>query len=303
MQFSLKDLELFVAVAEEGSIARAAARCHTVASAVSKRLSTLEHGFQTSLLMRGSKGVGLTPAGHALLARARGVIHQAVQLTDELREFSSGVRGHVRVFANISSIVEFLPAALGEFLAAHPEIQIHLEEHVSSVIAQAVVDRIADVGIISDTPSLPGLALIPFRDDELVLVVRPNHPLAARRSACFADALPFDFVGLHSNSALHYRLLREAAEAGRNLKVRIQVTSFDAVCAMAAAGLGVGIVPRAAATPYTQSLGLAALRLTDSWARRKLYLCVRSRDSLSAAARQLVEHLVGKDRQRHRRAR
>src|SRR5450755_2600592 len=294
MQFSLKDLELFVAVAEAGSIARAADRCHTVASAVSKRLSDLEDGFKTPLLVRGSKGVGLTPAGHALLTRARNVLNQAAQLDAEMRSFASGIRGQVRVFANISSIVEFLPAALADFLARHPDILVHLEEHVSSVVARAVAEQLADVGIVSDVPAIEGLTLIPFRADQLVLIVRPEHPLAVRKSTPFADALDFDFVGLHSDSALHYRLLREASEAGRAMRLRIQVTSFDAVCAMVAAGLGVGVVPKAAATPYTESLGLVSVRLQDPWARRQLHLCVRSMAGLSAAARLLVDHLAGR---------
>lgn len=294
MQFSLKDLDLFVAVAEAGSIAGAAERCHTVASGVSKRLSDLEDAFGIPLLTRGSKGISLTPAGYALLARARGVLNQAAQLDAEMRSFAAGVRGQVRVFANISAVVEFLPTALAAFLARHPEIKVHLEEHVSSAVAQAVAEQVADVGIVSDTPALDGLTLIPFRADELVLIVQPDHPLASHASAAFADALEFDFVGLHSDSALNYRLQREAAEAGRPLRMRIQVTSFDAVCAMVAAGLGVGVLPGAAATPYIKSLGLISVPLKDRWARRKLHLCIRSTTSLSAAARLLVDHLAGR---------
>jgi DNA-binding transcriptional LysR family regulator len=292
MQFSLKDLELFVAVAESGSIAKAAQRSHTVASAVSKRISDMESGFGTPLLVRRSKGVELTPAGQTLLARARGVLNQASQLSDELGEFASGIRGHVRVFANISSIVEFLPAALASFLAKHRDIRVHLEEHVSSVTAQAVADSIADIGIISGGAPVSGLTLIPFRNDELVLVVAPKHPLAARKSLSFADVLEYDFVGLHSNSSLHYLLFRKAAEIGRPLKLRIQVTSFDAVCAMVAAGLGVGIMPRAAATPYIDSLGLKSIGLRDVWAKRELYLCIRAKENLSSAAREFVNHLT-----------
>lgn len=306
MQFSLRDLELFVAVAEAGSIAKAAERCHTVASAVSKRLSDLEHTFKTSLLVRSSKGVNLTPAGHALLARSRSVLGQAVQLDDDLRGFSSGVRGQVRLFANISAIVEFLPALLAEFLARYKDIRVHLEEHVSSVVAQAVAERAADVGIVSETPAIAGLTLIPFREDELVLIVPPGHELARRRSVHFADALGFDFVGLHGDSALHYRLMREASESGRALNLRIQVTSFDAVCAMVGAGLGVGILPRAAAGPYVETLGLTAIPLQDGWARRKLHLCIGAKDSLSPAARQLADHLTSRrslSTVRHRRAR
>jgi DNA-binding transcriptional LysR family regulator len=298
VQFSLKDLELFVAVAEAGSIAKAAVQCHTVASAVSKRLSDLEESFHTPLLARSSKGVTLTPAGHSFLVRARGVLNQTTQLEEELRAFSSGVRGQVRVFANISAIVQFLPKALAKFLAQHKDIRIDLEEHVSSVVAQAVADRVADVGIVSDIPAVRQLELLPFREDQLVLVMRSRHPLAGRKSVRFADALAYDFVGLHSNSSLHYRLLREASQIGRPLNLRIQVTSFDAVCAMVTAGLGVGIVPRGAATPYTKSLGLASVRLNEEWARRQLHICVRSLADLSPAARLLVDHVTG-----HRRAR
>ena len=301
LQFSLKDLELFVAVAEAGSIAKAGQQCHTVASAVSKRISDLEGFFHTPLLSRTSKGVSLTPAGHSFLVRARGVLNQATQLDEELRGFSSGACGQVRVFANISAIVQFLPEALAKFLARHKEIRIHLEEHVSSAIAQAVTDRVADIGIISHIPAVEHLELLPFRDDQLALVVRPDHELASSKSVRFADALQFEFVGLHSNSALHYRLLREASHIGRPLNLRIQVTSFDAVCAMAAAGLGVGIVPKAAARPYTKSLGLVLIRLDESWAMRRLHLCVRSIAELSPAARQLADHLTLKPR--HRRAR
>jgi len=301
LQFSLKDLELFVAVAEAGSIAKAGQQCHTAASAVSKRISDLEEFLHTPLLCRSSKGVSLTLAGHSFLVRARGVLNQATQLDEELRGFSAGVRGQVRVFANISAIVQFLPKALARFLAEHREIRIHLEEHVSSVIAQAVTDRVADIGIISDIPAVKHLQLLPFHDDELALVVRPGHKLASSKTVRFADALQFQFVGLHSNSALHYRLLREASEIGRPLNLRIQVTSFDAVCAMVAAGLGVGIVPRGVALPYTKSPGLVSIRLAEPWAKRRLHLCVRSTGELSPAARQLADHLMLKTR--HLRAR
>ncbi|AAU92940.1 transcriptional regulator, LysR family [Methylococcus capsulatus str. Bath] len=293
MRFDLKDLELFVAATEAGSIAKAAERCHTVASAVSKRLSDLEAAYGTALLLRSSKGIAPTAAGLALLGRARAVLHQAGQLEQELRGYSKGLRGRVRVFANISAIVEFLPSALASFLAAHPEIEVELEERVSTDIAEAVAESRADLGILSELPSGSKLVAIPFREDELVLLVRPDHTLAARGSAGFGEALDSDFVGLHTDGALHYLMLRAAAEARRPLKLKIQVTGFDAVCAMVAAGLGIGVIPRAAAAAYTASLGLVAVALEDAWSKRRLHICLRSKESLSAASRLLLDHLTG----------
>lgn len=291
LRFDLRDLELFVAVADAGSIARAAERSHTVASAVSKRISDLEESFGTALIARGAKGVELTAAGHALLVRARVLLHQATQLDDEMRRHASGARGYVRVFANISAIVEFLPGALASFAQDHPDIHVHLEEHVSSAIAAAVADNSADLGIVSEPPVIEGLLTVPFRNDELVLVLQPAHPLAKRKSISFAEIADQPFVSLHADSSLHRLLTRAAAEAGAALNWRIHVTSFDAVCAMVAAGLGISVVPRAATTAYIRSLSLASVSLSDAWAQRQLFLCARANAPLHSAADLLFEHL------------
>ena len=291
MKFDLRDLELFVAVADAGSIARAAERSHTVASAVSKRISDLEEGFGTALLVRGAKGVELTAAGHALLVRARVLLHQTNQLDDEMRRHATGARGYVRVFANISAIVEFLPGALASFATDHPDIHIHLEEHVSSAIASAVADNSADLGIVSELPVIDGLTTVPFLNDELVLVVPAGHALSERASLSFAEIADQPFVGLHAGSSLHRLLTRAAVDGGAQLNWRIHVTSFDAACAMVAAGLGISIVPRAATSAYIRSLPLASIPLADPWARRQLFLCVRAGAPLHSAASLLFEHL------------
>ena len=291
MRFDLRDLELFVAVAEAGGIARAAERCHTVASAVSKRISDLEQDFGTTLLVRGAKGVELTAAGHALLTRARVLLHQAAQLEDEMRRHASGARGYVRVFANITAIVEFLPGALASFAQEHPDVHVHLEEHVSSQIAAAVADNSADFGIMSELPAIDGLRTVPFRKDELVLVLRPEHPLAGRTAVRFAEVVDQPLVGMHAGSSLHRLLCQAGVDAGAPLNWRIQVTSFDAACAMVASGLGVSIVPRAATTACIRSLGLNTVTMTDTWAQRHLYLCARAGAELHPAAQLLFDHL------------
>ena len=98
------------------------------------------------------------------------------------------------------------------------------------------------------------------------------------------------FIALHAESSLRHLLNRAAAELGKDINLRIQVTSFDAVCAMVVAGLGISVVPRAAASPYVQSMRLVAIPLSDTWAQRQLILCTRS-GALHAAAQLLFDHL------------
>ncbi|HEY4744519.1 MAG TPA: LysR family transcriptional regulator [Desulfuromonadaceae bacterium] len=287
-------LKLFVTIVEEGTIAAAAEREHIAASAVSKRISELEETFHTQLLRRTNKGVIPTEAGTTLLQLSRGVLHDLNNITLQIREYASGVRGHVRLAANISSINQFLPTEIRSFMNSHPQVQVHLEANVSEAIVNAVAENAADVGVITMGAYRHDLEYFPYHSDQLIVITPKEHPLASKRSIAFRDTLEYDFVGLPVGSALHNQLLRTAHELDRTLKLRIQVNSFDALCLMVEAGLGIGIVPKGAAKPYFKGLRIRSITLDEPWANRELKICVRSLAGLPAAARLLVEHLRNK---------
>ncbi len=299
-RIDLTSLQLFVAVCELGSIGRAAEREFIAASAVSKRLAELELAVGTSLLQRHSRGVKLTAAGENLLHHARSVLFGLEKMQTELDEYAEGVRGHVRVHANISAIVQFLPEDLGAFTAAHGQIKIDLEEHLSAEVAEAVRDGAANIGICHYAPAdipagngEPALQSLPYREDRLVLVVPEGHALARHAHGIdFAAALDCDLVGLHAGSSIGLAMQRAAARAGKPLKLRIQVTGLDAMCRMIDNGLGIGVLPDRA---FALMRGVGALRavpLHDAWARRGLRIIARDFAALPAAARLLVDHLT-----------
>lgn len=291
-RLDLTSMQLFVAVCEEGSIARAAQREHLAASAVSKRLSDLESSVDTALLYRHARGVDLTPAGETFLHHARTVLFNMDRLQVDLDEYAAGIKGHVRVHANISAIVQFLPEDLAGFSAAHPQIKIDLQEHVSTDIARAVAEGQADLGIAHVAQPLRDLVTQPYRKDRLVVVVPAQHPLAAHDSVDFAQTLDYDHVGLHSNSALYLAMRRAATQANKPLRLRIQVTGLDAMCRMVQAGLGIGLLPDRAFALLGSGMGtLRAVALTDAWAERTLQLVARNFSTLPLTARMLVEHL------------
>ena len=293
MKLDPVSLRLFVAVMEESTIAAAAAREHLAASAVSRRLADLEDALRVELFKRSNKGTEPTAAAFALLNLARGVLNDLDGIASQMREYGTGVRGHVRVVANISAITQFLPGELQRFLALHPQVDVRLQEQISTAIAHSVAGNAADVGILNDGHYGERVTLLPYRTDELVLVVPTGHALARKRSVRLADALPCDFVGAHPGSAINNQLTRAAAEAGLPLRLRIQVTSYDALCLMVSAGLGVGVMPRGSAQLYRGTLAIRAVTLDEPWAARKLMLCVRADESLSSVARLLVDHLRG----------
>ncbi len=291
MRLDPTSLRLFVSVVEEGTIAAAAELEHIAASAVSKRLSELEEILDTKLLTRSNRGIEPTAAGIALLNLARGILHNLDEIYSQMREYASGIRGHVRVFANISAITQFLPGKLKSFLAVYPRVQIHLEERISTVITKAVAENAADMGIFTMGHHDQNLELFPCHSDELVLITPKQHVLARKQSVSLLETLEFDYVGLHTGSAINYQLIKAATELERSLKLRIQVTSYDALCLMVDAGLGIGILPSISARPYLKSLAIEAVPLNEPWAKRELAICVRSYEALSVAARILVDHL------------
>lgn len=295
-RIDLTSLQLFVAVCELGSIGRAAEREFIAASAVSKRLSDLETAVDTALLYRHSRGVTLTPAGESLLHHARTVLFGLERMQGELSEYADGVRGHVRMHANISAIFQFLPEDLGAFAREHSQIKIDLQEHLSADVLHAVREGAADLGVCNMGPGgVAGhddLHSRPYRTDRLVLVVPQAHALAQRSSIAFEEVLDWDIVGLHANSSISLAMRAAAAAAGRPLRQRIQVTGLDAMCRMIDNGLGVGLLPDRAFALMRGVGQLHGVALTDDWAHRELRVVARDFHALPVTARLLVEHLA-----------
>lgn len=292
-RIDLTSLQLFVAVCELGSIGRAAEREFIAASAVSKRLSDLEATLGTPLLYRHARGVDLTPAGESLLHHARSVLYSLEKMQGELSEYAEGVRGHVRVHANISAIVQYLPEDLGAFSREHDAIKIDLEEHLSSEVVRAVQEGAADLGVCNLAEGAAELQSLAYRDDRLALVVPASHALAARRSINFVETLDHDHVGLHTNSSIYVAMHQAALAAGRSIRLRIHVTGLDAMCRMIENGLGIGVMPLRAFELMQGGIGrgLRSVALDDAWAARQIRLVARDFSTLPVAARMLVKHL------------
>ena len=284
-------LRLFISVAEAGTIAAAAEREHIAAAAVSKRVSEIEATLGVALLRRTNKGVAPTAAGERLVALAHRALHQLDDIAVQMRDYASGVSGLIRIAANVSSVVQFLPREIQSFAALYPRIQIQLEEKPSTGVVKAVADNAADIGIFTSVPHGYDVQTFPYRHDRLTLVAPVGHALAQRESIAFADTLDFEYVGLPAETAISQQLTRAAHAQARPVNLRIQVTSYDAQCLMIAAGLGLGVMPLAVAQQQAAARGLAIIALTDAWAERDLLLAVRSLDALPVACRMLVEHL------------
>jgi DNA-binding transcriptional LysR family regulator len=292
LRFDLLSLELFVAVCEEHSIARAGDRQNIAASAVSKRISDLEARLRTPLFYRNSKRLELTPAAHTLLHHSRVLMRDIKQMEIEIAHHGSGVSGHVRVSASVSTIIQHLPNDLRQFLAGHAGVRIDLQEGTSQKAVEAVAENSADLGIFGGVMPRPGLRIIPYRSDRLTVLMHADHELADHPEISFGTLAEHDMIGPSKGSYLDSLVLRAASELARPLRIAIRVNGFETVFSMVEAQLGVGLVPEACAARYVQGNNVVARPLAESWALRQWNICVRDGQALPAPVRLLLNHLT-----------
>ena len=258
---------------------------------MSKRLAELEQELRTPLFERKQSGMVLTPAGDTLFHHARRLVLNAEQIVAEMAEHAQGVRGFVRMLANLGAIVQFLPEDLNAFMHAHPAIKVDLAERPSGGVIDGIRDGSAEIGICSADVVAEGLHARFYRSERLLVVMRADHPLSGQDRIAFLETLEHDHVGLHEATSINQRAILEARLAGKALRLRIQVPSFDAVCRMTGAGMGVSIVPERAFELLGRPMGLVARPLADIWGTRELHVVSRPQP-LSTAGQLLHDHLI-----------
>lgn len=291
MHFDITDLRLLAAIAATGSLSKAAASFPVAVSAASTRLRLFEQRCGLSLFTRKADGMTLTPAGRLVLERARSVLNEAEKLKATLRELAGQDRITLRLSASTVANSTYLPSALGPFLADYPEIDLQLVEQKSSEVLQAVQSGACEIGVYDGNLPTGGLISLPFRDDKLVLLVPRNHPLADRQLTPLRDALGHPFVCLPVERAMQRFIEDMAMKYVMPLKIRVRAPSFDAIAQLVAQGVGIAMLPEAAASRFVQELPVDIVALEEAWATRELRICIQGWEVLSSHARQLVTFL------------
>ncbi|TVR09679.1 MAG: LysR family transcriptional regulator [Planctomycetota bacterium] len=288
----LISLKLFIQTAEQQSISKAATQCHIALAAASRRIKMLEHCYGVQLLHRSPKGVQLTAAGKSFLGHARGILYRESVLKAEMSDFLKGIKGYIRLQANTSAITQFLPKELATFSQNFPDVKIALSERRSHSIVHEIRDGKTDLGIVLDGQNWQDIIRFPYHQDTLVAVA-PSEHARELQDLSFPELLRYDFVGLDSDTAIMRLLSSAATKANKVLRLRVQVSSFEAVCKFVQAGFGIGILPTMIAEEVAPSMGLTLLHLKEEWTKRDMFLCVSDIETLATPTKTLLSHLTG----------
>ncbi len=288
----IDSLALFVRAAELRSLTKASEASHIGLAAASRRMALLEHCFKTTLFERSSRGVELTAAGASLLPYAKSLLVQINQMNSEMRDHAHGSKGALRILANTSVMTEALPKDLASFAQRHPDVRLVVEERWSTEIVRSLLAAEGDLGIVVEGLRTEGLETFAYRTDRLAVVMPAGHPLAGEAALRLEDVVEEDLIGLESGSSMMRLLSEQAVSLDKTLHLRVQVRSFEAVCRMVEAGLGIGLLPFQAAQLLGTAMGLVVRPLADEWAERRMLVCVKKDRPANSSLSMLVAHLA-----------
>lgn len=290
MRYDLDDLRLFLGIVTEGSITAGARRMHLSLPSASARVRSLEQQAGVALLIRGRRGVRPTPAGTTLARHAREVIAQTVRLESAVASYTRSPTAPLTLLGGGSAVHRLVPRALVSFLRAHPDVDVRVFENRTPRIVRMLADGEADLGIVLDDEARDcGLEMEPLGDDSLVVVGQVGGILAGRTSLTYSEAAEHPLVGLDADASLRRWIERHVGPHAPVVRYRTTVADLNVLVALAAAGVGLAIVPRRVIDP-TEPLDVCALQ--DPWSRRHHMLAWGAKTGpASPATKSLADHL------------
>jgi DNA-binding transcriptional LysR family regulator len=297
----LRQLEYVLAVAEEQSFTRAAARLHLAQPSLSRQIRLLERELGVLLFDRGpgQAAVSLTADGEALLPFLRRVMSDVEAAGAEARALSGMARGRLSVGATPSLITRVLAPALVEFHASHPGIELLVVEAGSRQLVPQLASGEVDLALVVLPVNDPLVATTPLFDDPLVLAVAPGHPLATRSTVGMSDLHGLALVMFREGYDLRSVTLAACRAAGAEPHLVSQGGEMDGVLAFVAAGLGAAVVP-AIALPSDHRV--SAVPFADPGIRRTVALAQRNDRALPRPAQALADQLTAATAAGHPRA-
>lgn len=281
----LRQLEYFVAVAEEQNFTRAAERVHISQSGVSAQIRALERDLGAELFDRSARTATLTVAGKAALTHARAALASAEALTQAVGEVTDLIRGELTIGMVVGCTVTPLFDALAGFHRAHPGVELTLIEDNSDRLLGSVRDGTVDLALIGTAAAPTDLESITVVSEPLVVVTPADHPLTRRRRVTLRDLCADTVVCMPPGTGLRTVFDNACTTAGLTPRIALQAGASDAIADLAARGLGVAILSESMAAAYPD---LVARRIDDATAPALLALVWK--DAVRPAVRELVAH-------------
>lgn len=298
MNLEVRHLLLVRAVAEEGSLTRAGTRLNLTQSALSHQLLDLEERLGTRLFHRVGKRMVLAPAGERILQSARRVLDDLTRAEEDVKLLAAERRGMIRLTVECYTCYHWLPPLMKRFTDRHPGVDVRIDVESRRRPVAALVDGTIDVALVSSDVDDPRLRVTPLFDDEMVVVVPPDHALAEREFVSARDLAQETLMTYHSleESTAYERVLRPA---GLEPKQWMQVPLTEAMVELIRGGVGVAVMARWSVWPQIDSGAVVGVPLTRRGLSRQWKAAVLRTDPIPSYLDSFIEMVAAQpERQR-----
>ena len=289
MRFTLRQLEIFVAVAQTGSTSQAAKRLALSQSATSTALSELEKAYSQVLFDRIGKSLRLNDTGQWLLSRATEILDRSIELEESLSRQSA--IGPLKLGASLTIGNYLATLFVADFLKRYAESRVQLAVHNSSDIVSAVAAFELDLGLVEGDIQHHDVVAEPWLRDELVIFAAPNHPLVGRDTLHRADVMEYDWILREPGSGTRSTVENAFGKDLQRLSVRLELEHTEAIKRAVEAGLGLGCISRLALRDAFRRGSLVPLAVPDLDLRRSFYLVRHRHKYISGGLATLIEHI------------
>ena len=289
----IETLKTFCDLIETGSFSKAAALNFVSQSAVSQQIKSLEQRFEARLIERGQrKGVTPTETGKIFYDECKEILERFRALEERMRVKSAAIAGSVKVATVYSIGLHELPPYVKRFIKAHPQVKVHIEYSRTDKVYEACLNNTIDFGIVALPLRRPNLAVIPFRDDKLVIVCNPEHKLARRGRVSVEALAGADFIAFERDIPTRKTIDRILKQHKVEVNYVMEFDNIETIKRSVEVGIGVSILPETAVANEVRNKQLVALNFTEGVFTRPIGIIHRKGKVFSSAAREFVNMLT-----------
>ncbi|MFD1953546.1 LysR family transcriptional regulator [Paenibacillus thailandensis] len=239
----IKHLQYIVEIIRQNSFTKAAEKLHVTQPTISKAIKGLENELGQDVFVREGKQVKLTDTGEAIYRYAQPIMQLFDGLTTELSDLAYLRKGSVRIGLPPMTGANFFPEVMKQFQERYPGIAVHMVEEGAKKIEEAIREGELDAGVVLLPVDQASFHTIPLVAERIMAVVHPGHPIAERDEVRLAELAEEPFVMFSAGFALHERIIAACREAGFEPRIVYESSQWDFLREMAAAGLGVSMLP------------------------------------------------------------
>lgn len=290
----IETLKVFCDVVETRSFSTAASQNFVTQSAVSQQIRALETKYECKLIERTRGAVQVTPAGEIVYQASKEIVQRYLEMEGGLQSMNHRVGGTLRIATVYSVGLYELSSPLRRFLRAYPQVKVHLDYSRSNKIHEDVLRGSIDLGIVAYPSKRPHLVILPFREDRLVLICHPQHPLASHKQISINKIHGEAAIGFERDIATRRSIDRALRARGVALRYVAEVDNIDTIKRFVEVGQGVAIVPEPAVQSEVKSETLAVVHFSDEKISRPLAIVHRKGKQFSPAAQRFVDLLITK---------